>query len=93
MLNKRVPILFEESDYLRLAEVAREEKLSVGEVVRRAMRQKMALAGKRLVARRREALRQIGEWRKKFLAGNRGGLSAAEILQLVREGRKYEGGS
>lgn len=37
MLNKRVEVLFEPSEYRRLEEIARSEKRSVGAVVREAV--------------------------------------------------------
>ncbi len=92
MLNKRVPVLFEEKNYLLLAELAREENQSFGEMVRRTMDEKLKIAARKQVEKRKRAWKEIVAWRKKFLA-KRKGLTASEILDLVREGRKYEDGN
>ena len=41
MLNKRVQVLVEEDKYLIMVDLAREENLSVGELIRRTMEEKL----------------------------------------------------
>lgn len=91
MLNRRVPILFEEKNYLMLAALAREESQSFGELVRRTMDEKLKLAAKKQTEERMKTWDELMAWRKKMKAKNKNKkpLTVQEIKDLVNYGRKY----
>jgi len=91
MLNKRVQVLFEDKDYLTLARIARGEDLSVGELIRSAVREKLFAQQKQELKKRQTILKKHLQWRKNLPKIIKGGpVTTQEILTWVRQGRKYE---
>lgn len=82
-------MLFEEKDYATLAVLAGMDDVSVGEWIRDAAKSKAAKGRIEQTKRRQDIIKGIMKWRKKV--GVRA--TKSEILEWVREGRKYEDGS
>ena len=80
MLTKRTNILFDNDLWDLLTSVARKEKSSVGEVVRKAV--KRVYTEGNLVERKKQAFETI----KKFRVMQKGVL---DYKALINEGRKY----
>jgi hypothetical protein len=80
MLTKRTNILFDNNLWDLLTSVARREKTSVGEVVRKAV-SKVYTEGD-LIAQRKKALETI----KKFRVKQKG---IVDYKALINDGRKY----
>ena len=80
MLTKRTNILFENELWDLLVGVARREKSSVGEVVRRAV--KKVYSGDEIIEKRKKALETI----KRIRVRQKG---VVDYKALINEGRKY----
>ena len=80
MLTKRVNILFDDNLWNLLNSVAKKEKASVGEVVRRAISK--VYSEEDLIKRRKKAFETI----KKFRVTQE---SIIDYKALINEGRKY----
>jgi hypothetical protein len=85
MLNKRVQILFNEDDYVGLAEIARGEDTSVGELVRKAVKKEYFPDRERELALRKKTYDGVMELRKII------GVSKSKIdyKELINYGRKW----
>lgn len=84
-------MLFEDKDYLTLARIARGEDLSVGELIRSAVREKLFAQQKQELKKRQTILKKHLQWRKNLPKIIKGGpVTTQEILTWVRQGRKYE---
>ena len=91
MLNRRVHVLFDESDYVLMEQIASKRGISVGELIRDATKE--AVAKKRdeeLIGRKRK-ITELMKWRRKMTARNkkRKPLTVAEIKELINYGRRY----
>ncbi len=80
MLTKRANILFDDNLWSLLTSVAKKEKASVGEVVRRAISK--VYSEEDLIKRRKKAFETI----KKFRVMQN---SIIDYQALINEGRKY----
>lgn len=84
-------MLVEEDKYLIMVDLAREENLSVGELIRRTMEEKLNKAKIREMEKRKKAWDGIMEWRRKMRARNKSKkpLTVREIKELIDYGRRY----
>lgn len=86
MLTKRTNILFDQQTWDFLVGLAEEKKTSVGELVRTAVNDTYKSENESQLKRRTSAVERIIELRKQM----KHTFTTQEILELVREGRKYE---
>lgn len=83
MLTKRTHILFDEDTAFMLAELAREQATSVGNLVRRAVKKTyrdVSLAQRR---KRHKAVRELLAWQKKI-----GTFKHIDYRALIEDGRR-----
>jgi hypothetical protein len=79
MLTKRTNILFEEKTWKLLSDLAKSRDASVGELVREAV--KLVYGKETKIARRKQALREIQNLRKRA--------QGIDYKELINYGRKY----
>lgn len=90
MLTKRTQILFDKQLWSTLADIAKRENLSIGELVRTAVREKYE--GEDLLQKRKEAVEAILIFRKKYgkkLAKGEGSVSIIRKMRDERYGTKH----
>lgn len=82
MLNKRTQILFDDNLWLQLCALAKAREISVGELVRKAVKRAYFQENKKI--KMAKAMKTILEIRKKLKK-----ITAEEIKEMINYGRKY----
>lgn len=85
MLIKRTQILFDKELWNTLVELAKEKKTSVGELVRRAVREKYE--EDKLLNKRKKAVEAIRAFRKKYGKKLAKGEDSVTIIRRMRDTR------
>lgn len=85
MLTKRTNILFDTAIWNQLVNIAKTEKTSVGDLVRRAVVTVYVESENSLLEQRRNAVEEIKRIRK----GIKHHFTAREIKEMINYGRKY----
>lgn len=85
MLTKRTNILFDQKTWDMLISLAHEKKYSVGELVRRAVKEKYLNEEQIILKQRAEAIEQINSIRKQI----KHKFTREEIKESIEYGRKY----
>ncbi|MBP9691592.1 hypothetical protein KBD81_05945 [Candidatus Woesebacteria bacterium] len=85
MLTKRTNILFDQKTWDILVGLAREKEYSVGELVRRAVKEKYLNEEQITLKQREEAIKQINSIRKQI----KHKFTREEIRESIEYGRKY----
>lgn len=89
MLTRRTQILFDEDTYQILAELARKQKFSKGELVRRAVRKVYKKWGRiKKLDQKARAFNEIIKIRQKIR--KKYGLLGIPLKDLIREGRRFD---